>query len=171
MKFVLVISILIVAVAAMDRLSPLITARFRQNLTERSQPMATDTSRREPNVPKPDWKLPGILDVQIRQIPFEAPKRRYFESKLAKYNEAIEFMVKTDGAIPTRALSPVLYVGEVTVIEGQRVEENVYRFLAFELDQLEEGTPISLGWPGQPPEQRQETEFRYELPGYEQKEK
>jgi hypothetical protein len=131
---------------------------------ERNQ-MTTDATNREPNVPHPQWKLPDILDIKITRIPYQAPKPRYFETYLAKYTEAIEFLVKTTGPLPIRALSPVLYVGDVPINEYEVVGENIFRFLAFEPDQLVEGAPISLGWPGQPPEKRIKTRIRYELNG------
>jgi len=122
--------------------------------------MTTDAPSREPG---PRWELPDILHVRIKRIRYRPPKRRYFESYLATYSEAVEFLVETNGPFPMRALSPVLYVGDVAVTENEGVRGNVYRFLAFEFDQLEKGAPISLGWPGQPEEQRGESKFRYEL--------
>jgi hypothetical protein len=126
--------------------------------------MTTDISQTEPGVPHPKWKMPRVLEIRISRVPYQAPKLRHFKSAYARYHEAIEFLVKTDGPLPpVTALTPVLYVGETAVIGCCAVGENVYRFLAFELDALEEGAPISLGWPDQPAEARQQTKFRYEL--------
>ncbi len=135
--------------------------------------MSTDATQKEPDAPRPQVKLPKIVDLQISLIQFQAPERRHFESYLAKYNKAIEFLVKTDGPFRSVALPPALYVGDAVVSESGAVneKENLYRFLAFEPSELEEGAPITLGWLGQPAEQREETEFRYELPDYNQKEK
>jgi hypothetical protein len=124
--------------------------------------MVTDATGKEPGAPRPRWELPEILDVKINRVPYEAPKLRYFESHLAKYTEAIEFLVKTDGPFPLRALPPVLYVGDVPVTENEATGENVYRFLAFEFDEMEEGASISLGWPDSP--RRLETKYRFEFP-------
>jgi len=126
--------------------------------------MTTDASKIEPEAPRPRWKLPKILDIRIARVPYQAPKFRHFKSVYAKYKEAIEFLVETDGSFPIRALSPVLFVGETPVVENEAVKEKVYRFLAFEFDKLEQEAPISLGWPGQPVELRQQTKFRYKLP-------
>lgn len=123
--------------------------------------MTTDVAQKEMG---PQWKIPKVLDIRIARVPYEAPKLRHFESAYAKYKEAIEFLVNTDAPLPPiRALTPVLYVGETAVVGCGAAGENKYRFLAFEFDALEEGAPISLGWPGQPAEARQRTEFRYEL--------
>jgi len=131
--------------------------------------MTIDDTKKEPDAPRPEWELPEIVEVRIKRIPYKAPKLRYFESYLAKYNEAIEFLIKTDGSFPIRSLSPVLYVGNEPVTESEAIEENVCRFLALEFDQLKEGAPISLGWPGLPKVKRKETKFRYNLPGGDEK--
>lgn len=125
--------------------------------------MTADAANLENRTPRPQWKLPKILKIRIARVPYEAPQYRHFESVYARYNEAIEFMVQVDEPFPVRALSPVLFVGDTPVTEGEMVDQNVYRFLAFELKKLEQGAPISLGWPGQPAKVRQQTQFRYEL--------
>jgi hypothetical protein len=127
--------------------------------------MTTDMSGKEERGVPLWWSLPEIVDIKIMRISYQGPKRRFFVSYLAKYTEAIEFLVKTTGPLPIRALSPVLYVGDVPINEYEVVGENIFRFLAFEPDQLVEGAPISLGWPGQPPEKRIKTRIRYELNG------
>lgn len=125
--------------------------------------MGIDAAQSDRRGPRPDWKLPAILDIRIARVPFKAREYRHFKSVYAEYDEAVEFLVRTDGPFPIRALSPVLYVGDEAIVEGEPVEKGTYRFLAFELDRLEPGAPITLGWPGQPPEVRKETDFRYEL--------
>jgi hypothetical protein len=119
-----------------------------------SKPVVSDT--------RPEWNLPEIKNMRIRRVPFEPRKPHNFESALAKYKEAVEFLVHTSGPIPARALGPALFVGEVQVIESQKVDENQYRFLAFDFERLRPGAPISWGWINDPKEERQETKFRYE---------
>jgi hypothetical protein len=126
--------------------------------------MSTDKSTKEPAAPRPDWRLPEVIDVKIRRIPYRAPRLRHFKSRFAKYNEAVEFLVKTDGSIPARAMSPALYVDDVQIIEGEIVDRDTIRFLSFELDQFQEGTSISLGWQGDPKEWRKRTKFRFHQP-------
>jgi hypothetical protein len=126
--------------------------------------MSTDKSIREPATPRPDWKLPEVIDLQIKLIPYRAPRLRHFKSRFAKYNKAIEFLVKTDGSIPARALSPALFVDDVRIIEGETVDRNTTRFLSFELDQLQEGAAISFGWEDDPKELRQRTKFLFHQP-------
>ena len=123
----------------------------------------TDYSQREPDAPRSDWTLPKVLDIKIKKIPYQAPKLRNFKSSLEQYKEAIEFIVKTDGPIPIRALGPVLYVGEAVVGEGSEIKKNQYRFLAFEFDELKSEAPISLSWPGEPPAKQELDAFRFSL--------
>jgi hypothetical protein len=126
--------------------------------------MSTDKSIKEPAAPRPDWRLPEVIDIKIRLIPYQAPRLRHFKSGFEKYNEAIEFLVKTDGSIPPRALSPALIVDDVKIVEGEAVDRTTTRFLSFEFDQLQEGAPISLGWEDDPKELRKRTKFLFHQP-------
>ena len=125
--------------------------------------MTTDSSQPIAQGPRPEWTLPEIVGLEIRQIDFQPRRGRYVESALARYREAIEFIVRTAGPIPIRALGPALFIGEERVIESEQLEEDTYRFLAFEIENLEHGAPIRWGWLNDQEEQLQETEYRFEL--------
>jgi hypothetical protein len=45
----------------------------------------------------------------------------------------------------------------------QWLDDTHYRFLAFDLDRLEEGAPIAFGWTGDRPGDRHPTEFRFSV--------
>lgn len=124
--------------------------------------MTTDEGGRLPDPPGHGFVLPNILKVEIRAIHFEAPKHRNFSSALRDSRDAVEFVVDTDGPIPVRSLGPVLYVGEVPIMEVSEVGPNRYRFVAMTRKNLKEDTTIRLGWTGQPPAERRE--FRYRHP-------
>ena len=126
--------------------------------------MSTDKSIKEPAAPRPDWRLPEVIDIKTRLIPYQAPKLRHFKSRFAKYNEAIEFLVRIDESIPARALSPALFVDDVKIVQGESVDGNTKRFLSFEFNQLQEGAPISLGWEDDPKELRKRTKFLFHRP-------
>ena len=113
---------------------------------------------------KQNFRLPQIKDIKIKEIPYKPPKLRYFKSSSSKYSKAIEFTVTTDGPIPVRALSPVLYVGKIPVIESEAIKENVYRFFAFETNELKDNEQIYFGWYGESEEQRLKTKFTYRKP-------
>jgi hypothetical protein len=119
----------------------------------------------EHNTQNQNFKLPQIENIEIKLIPYEAPKLRYFKSSFSKYSQAIEFLITTDAPIPVRALSPVLYIGEIPLAEGETIKENSYRFLAFEINELKDNTPIYFGWQGDRKEQLRKTKFVYKRPG------
>ena len=119
----------------------------------------------EHNAQNQNFKLPQIENIEIKLIPYEAPKLRCFKSSFSKYSQAIEFIITTDAPIPVRALSPVLYIGEIPLTEGETIKENLYRFLAFEINQLKDNTPIYFGWQGDRKEQLRKTKFVYKRPG------
>jgi hypothetical protein len=125
--------------------------------------MTTDSSKPITPGPRPDWRLPAIIGIEIRRIDYEPRRLRHFESALSRYKEVIEFIVQTDGPVPARALGPALFVAGEQVNECEQVADNTYRFLAFELERLEAGAPISWGWMSDPEEERQETSYRLEL--------
>jgi len=127
--------------------------------------MTTDSTNKEPAAPRPDWRIQGIIDIRIARVPYEPPKLRYFKSFLAKYREAIQFLVEIRGELPGRARVPVLFVGSTPVYGGEFVEDNVVRFLAFEMDALRRGAPMTLGWDGDAPAEDVESKHHYVPPG------
>ena len=123
--------------------------------------MATDSSSQLPAPEPTNIELPKVLDIQIRRIRFRPRRLRNFKSQLAKYTEAVEFMVQTDGPVPVRAIGPALMIGELRIIEGEKVEETLYRFLAFEIDRLEPRAQIYWGWMNDPIDAFQPTGFQF----------
>jgi hypothetical protein len=116
-----------------------------------------------PDVQRVDFSLPTVLDIQIRTTRFEPPRLHNFTSALSSSDEAIEFVVRTDGPMPIRALSPALYVGETPVTEVTEIGPNTYRFVALTRQGLQQGAPIRLGWSGQEPDSTVDTDFRFRL--------
>lgn len=125
--------------------------------------MSTDAG--SPIAPRSPFKLrlPTILKLTIRRIRYQAPELRYFKSSLSRYDEAIEFIVETDQAVPTRAYGPALFIGNVEVNNSELIAENTWRFLHFEPKTLKPGAPISWGWMKDPKKRRIRTDFRYEV--------
>lgn len=109
--------------------------------------------------------LPPIRELRIRRIPFAPPKLAHFQSALARYKEAVEFIVETDGEVPVRAYGPALFVGDVEVNQSEHVGKTTWRLLAFEPERLERGAPISWGWMKDPEPDRQRTKYLYEPEG------
>jgi hypothetical protein len=125
--------------------------------------MSSDAGKRLPDPPRPDFSLPKVLDIQVRATKFEPPRLRNFTSALPRSGNAVEFIVKTDGPIPGRALGPALYVGNTPVTESTQLGPNTYRFVAPTRKGLDRDASISLGWTGQPPAESKRAKFRYRL--------
>jgi hypothetical protein len=125
--------------------------------------MSSDDGRRLPDLPRPDFTMPRVVDIEVRAIKFKQPRHRNFTSSLPRGGDGVEFIVKTDGPIPIRALGPALYVGETAVTEVTEIGPNTYRFVAPARKGLARNAPISLSWTGQPPKDVNGTTFRYRL--------
>lgn len=127
--------------------------------------MSTDAG--SPIAPRPPFlvDLPRIHRLRIRRVKFEAPKLEHFVSSLSQYKQAIEFIIETDGVVPTRAYGPALFVGNVEVSNSELTGKATWRFLYFEPEKLKPGAPISWGWMKDPKKKRLRTEFCYEVEG------
>lgn len=122
--------------------------------------MATDPGARQADAPRPDFELPTIREVRAARVRVEPPVRRNFRAAPGEPRDALELVVTTDRPIPTRALGPVLYVGDVAVPGSGALDATTYRFVALEPDALPPGAPMRLGWSGEAPEQ--ESGLRFE---------
>lgn len=125
--------------------------------------MSNDSGERMPDASHPDFLMPKMLDVQIRRTSFEPRPLRNFTSALASSNDAVEFIVKTNGPIPIRALGPALYVGEIAVTEVSELGPNVYSFIAPTGEDMKQNAKIFLSWTGQPTAGRERADFRYRI--------
>ncbi|MFY9611179.1 MAG: hypothetical protein WAU45_21535 [Blastocatellia bacterium] len=125
--------------------------------------MSSDDGKRLPDPPRPDFTMPKVLDVKMRAIKFKRPPHRNFTSSLPRGGDGVEFIVKTDGPIPIRAVGPALHVGETMVTEVTEIGPNTYRFVAPARKDLARNAPINLSWTGQAPTDVKGTTFRYRL--------
>lgn len=125
--------------------------------------MSSDPGARERR-PRPHFGLPRPVSVTARLTRFEPPQRRNFESALPRLPRTVEFLVETDAPIPVRALSPVLYVGDVPVTEVVADDDTHYRFIAMQPASLRQGARVTLGWSGQPASDRVDTGATFVAP-------
>ena len=125
--------------------------------------MSIDSGKRLPDPPRADFTLPNVVDIQIQATTFDPRKPRNFAPTLASSKDAVEFIVKTDGPIPIRALGPALYVGTTPVTEVTEIAENTYRFVAMTKADLKQDAEIYLGWTGKAPGGAVKTAFQYRL--------
>lgn len=93
------------------------------------------------------WQLPKVTTVNARRVHYDQPRVYYSGTDRREARDAVEIMVSTAGEFPVRALSPALFVGETPILEYEQTRQNLYCFRAFEYQSLQEGAPISLGWP------------------------
>ncbi len=113
-----------------------------------------------PRRPGP-WALPRVLAVEFRPVKYPEPRTYYVGRERRQTSEAVEILVRTAAPLPTRALSPVVFVGDLAVADYDVAEPNLYRFVAFDPRSLVAGAPVSLGWPGRPPASRVALGARY----------
>jgi hypothetical protein len=112
--------------------------------------MSADTGQPVPEpAPIDIWQLPEIVKLEARLARYRNPKRYTTREGPQEIHQAVEVDLYTDGEFVQRALSPVLRVGDVTLVWGDHVGKNHYRFRAVqpEMDLLREGNPVELVWP------------------------
>jgi hypothetical protein len=125
--------------------------------------MNSDSQSRIASPEQPDlWQLPEITSVEVQRNRYRPARRHVLAGRVIEREEGIEILVRTEGEIPVRALSPALYVGDTQMVENEQVDPHLHRFFVIG-DQPEPGAPIRLGWVGHPPPPGQ-TRFRYESP-------
>ena len=109
--------------------------------------MSTDSGSPEPRDGRSSTVLPEIVEVTTRRVDVRR-RRRHVRSDVPDLDGTVEFLVETDGPIPIRALSPVLYVGDVPVTEVMAEDDTHYRFVTLFPEQLQESATIEIGWSG-----------------------
>lgn len=123
----------------------------------------SDVQPPEPGPDEPDLSfLPDVIGVESVLRTYRKPRFRTQGAEVEEAHQAVEITIETSEPFPERALGPVLLVGRVEVNEGERIGPNRYRFYAYDVDKLKEGSPIRLGWFSQPRPRRQ-TGFRFAL--------
>lgn len=126
--------------------------------------MQSDSGPRLPNPEKRDlWTLPNIQTLEVARVKYPEGRKHVVAGKIVELSEGVEIIVRTDGEIPIRALTPALYVGSTEIAENERVDATTYRFFVLDDDACKAGAPITLGWVGHPPKAR--SKFHYRPPG------
>jgi hypothetical protein len=126
--------------------------------------MSTDSGGRIRPRRQAQFRLPKLVEVEIRPSSFEPPRHRNFKSAITRRAGAVDFVIRTDRPIPGRALGPALFVGSTPVTEVTELEANTYRFMSLGNLELREDAEIRLGWTGQAPEATPRSKFRYHRP-------
>jgi hypothetical protein len=109
-------------------------------------------------------ELPAIVSVEASRVRYDPPRRFYAGAQPVQVTDAVELMVRTSAALPVRAISPVLLIGDTVIADYEVAGSNLYRFFVFNLERVLPGAPISIGWPFAPQTSRT-TNFRFQIPG------
>ena len=105
-----------------------------------------------------------MLSVEFRPVPLRGAAGVLRGPERRQTSEAVEIMVRTAAPLPIRALSPVIFVGDVPVEDYEVAGLNLYRYVAFDPRALVGGAPVSLGWPGESAATRIALAARYQPP-------
>jgi len=96
------------------------------------------------------WAIPEVTNITANYTRYQQPKIRFVNGEISRKNQAIELLVQTSKEFPSRALSLALFIGDKLINDYEIVGVNRYKFYAFDFQNLKQGTPIFIGWPGFP---------------------
>ena len=108
--------------------------------------------------------LPAIVNIEASRVRYDPPRRFYVGAQSVQISDAVELLVRTAAALPVRAISPVLFIGDTVIADYDTAGINLYRFYVFNLERVMPGAPIGIGWPFAPNTARL-TKFRFQIPG------
>jgi hypothetical protein len=92
--------------------------------------------------------LPGLKSAIARSVRHEPPRRFLTAGEEHSESDVIEIDVETDAEFYVGGTGPALFVGDVPIVDIERIGENSYRFFAPASMDLEERAPIALGRAG-----------------------
>ena len=121
------------------------------------------TSRNVDLIPPepPPYGLPSILELIYGIRKYDPPLRRFTAVfQITLYNDAVEFIIKTDKPIPIQATSPALFIGEKAVLDGELLEPLSYTFRLFDYENLPDKAIIYWGW-SHAPSHKMVTSFQF----------
>lgn len=107
------------------------------------------------------WQLPDIINVDVKQMHYDPPKQFWVEREIVNVHDGLELTVQLSEPLPSRAVTPALYIGNTAIFDYDTVGPNLYRFFVINPLALEPGAPIALGWPQLPKEQMVKSAFRF----------
>jgi hypothetical protein len=129
--------------------------------------MPSDQAPQIESAPSPNWELPQIADVSIRNARYEPRPTRNFVNPRDAVSDAVEIVVSLQSPLPIRAMAPVLWVGDERLTESEAVdrEGKQIRFWGLNRSGLQDGAPITLAWMNEEPQAPRDTaRFTYRAP-------
>jgi hypothetical protein len=113
------------------------------------------------------WQLPDIVNVEAKRVRYDPPKQFWVNRQVLEVRDGLELLVQLTDALPSRALSPALYVGDIAVSDYEIAGPNLYRFFVIDPSALQPGARIALGWPQLPEAKLAFSNFRFQVRGIE----
>jgi hypothetical protein len=92
--------------------------------------------------------LSDLTSVIARRVRYDKPRRFFAGDDEYSESDVIEIDVETETELYVGGTGPALFVGDIPVIDSERVGRRKYRFFAPGSLPLEEGAPIALGRAG-----------------------
>jgi len=105
------------------------------------------TGREEHRVGEP-LTVPGLTSVIARSVRYESPRRFFTNGEEHAESEVIEIDVETDAEFYIGGTGPALFVGDVPIVDSERIGDRRYRFFAPASVALKAGAPVTLGSAG-----------------------
>jgi hypothetical protein len=125
--------------------------------------MTTDSGEHLRHRRQDIWRLPEILAMDVRHRRYR-DLRRVTVGGVDRYlGEATEVIVQLSEPLPTRALGPVLWIGDVPLTIAETDDGLEYRFLVMDPEILSPGDSVALAW-NTPRALRNPSKFRYQWP-------
>ena len=86
--------------------------------------------------------LPAIVSVEASRVRYDPPRQFYVGAQPVQVSDAVELLIRTTAALPVRAISPVLFIGDTVIADYEVAGANLYRFFVFNLERALPGSPI-----------------------------
>jgi hypothetical protein len=109
------------------------------------------------------WQLPGIVNVEAKRVRYDPPKQFWVNRQVLEVRDGLELLVQLTHGLPSRAMSPALYIGDTPIADYEIAGPNLYRFFVIDPTALQPGAPIALGWPQLPESKLALSNFRFQV--------
>jgi hypothetical protein len=109
------------------------------------------------------WQLPGIVNVEAKRVHYDPPKQFWVNRNVLEVRDGLELLVQLTDALPSRAMSPALFVGDTPISDYEIAGHNLYRFFVIDPTALQPGSNIALGWPQLPNSKMNMSNFRFQV--------
>lgn len=92
--------------------------------------------------------VPGIKSAVARRVRYPKPRRFFTAGREHAEADVLEVDVETDADFPIAGTGPALFVGDVVLIDSERICERRYRFFAPASTPVAKDASVALGRAG-----------------------